>query len=53
MAHYGADRIDDACELVSQLASAQVFDDALEGVVNEHFGVEGWTFFSGQAAGFV
>lgn len=53
LAHYGADRIDDACELVSQLASAQVFDDALEGVVNEHFGVEGWTFFSGQAAGFV
>ncbi len=36
LAHYGADRIDEACDLVSQLASAQAFDDALEGVVNEH-----------------
>lgn len=51
LAHYGADRLDEARELVAQLASAQVFDAALEGMVNEHFGVEGWTIFGGQAAG--
>jgi hypothetical protein len=43
LAHYGADQVDQARALVSQLASAEVFDRALERVVNDHFGIEDWT----------
>ena len=39
LALYGADRETEARESVSLLASANVFDDALEAIVNDHFGV--------------
>jgi hypothetical protein len=45
LALYGADREEEARRSISLLASADVFDDALVAIVNDHFGVSGWTPF--------
>jgi hypothetical protein len=41
LALYGADREEEARRSISLLASADVFDDALVAIVNDHFGVSG------------
>ncbi len=45
LALYGADREAEARKSASMLASVDVFDDALEAIVNEHFGITGWKRF--------
>lgn len=40
---YGADRKAEARELISLLKSQEVFEKALAEIVNDHFGISGWT----------
>jgi hypothetical protein len=42
---YGAGREAEARRSASLLASVKVFDEALERIINDHFGVAGWTLF--------
>jgi hypothetical protein len=41
----GADRVAEARRSVSLRASVDVFDDALEAIVNDHFGISDWALF--------
>jgi hypothetical protein len=43
LALYGADQRDSALKLVALLKSKEVFEKALEEIVNAHFGISHWT----------